>query len=268
MATSLVFSGGAAYETQQPLKSTKSVNGEEKMVKKSTKEEQMLNENNDDQPVFDETGEELATQEIVPTTASLPAPVQDQSLLFDRVAVVHGTTEDVPSENVGKFMNKETNEVFQELQIIPIKVDYTRALWIGERGKGIPPKCKSNDSFYAVEADDRYEPWYPGQACKDCKHNYVPWKPREGVEQCKPSAEVLAFDLDAEAVISIHLSANSLRAARLMERDSVSQKKIVRLVPFKAKNTYRVEAAVKGPPSQEQREHTLRAVEPFLPAAA
>jgi hypothetical protein len=223
----------------------------------------------DTEPIFDETGNELATQ-----SATLPAvnpllTLHQKRVFVDDIKLVQGTS---AAGTPGTFRNPETDEAFGELRVIPVKITANRTLWPKEFVRDRNPDCSSLDGLHAVESyPNGGVPDYPGQECALCKHNVLPWESDGEIEPCKAGYDVLFFCLDTDSVIRMRFQSTGQKLVeKTLARANIFQKQVVRLLPTRQTNPkgswWQVQGVAMGELSTEQRDYIEALAEGLTPA--
>ena len=183
----------------------------------------------DDQPIFDETGAELAVPETRLPAENPMLSLHNSQPPIDNIKLTQGTS---AQGTPGTFLNVETGEESSELALIPFMIQPTRALFSGSFVRDRGPECSSNDGVTAVAVLPSGEmPKYPGRECLACEHNFMPWEPREGLEPCKAGYTCLFYDVAGQGVVKMRFAGTGLRIVeRLLAKPHIFQRQVVRLI--------------------------------------
>ena len=132
----------------------------------------------------------------------------------------------------GTFYSTDTLEDYEELHLVPIRVQAIRTLWPADGfARDRQPECASLDGEHAVaNFSDGTTPLFAGQACIECRFFIQkPWMGEQGERFCSPGYDAYALSLDSLEVVALRLQGTSAKLARLLGRPGVFGRQIVRL---------------------------------------
>jgi hypothetical protein len=173
----------------------------------------------------------------------------------------------------GKFYSVDTEEEYDDLRIVPVKVQAIRTLW-PEAGfsRDRLPECASLDGVRAVERfSDDTVPLFSGRACVECLF-YVskPWLAAPGTRVCSPGYDIYGLSLDSYEVVTLRLHGTSTRVARVLARPGVFGLQVVRLYSRRQTSDrgswYQMFGQPVGEITPEQAQEVLEIMAEFRPA--
>ena len=132
----------------------------------------------------------------------------------------------------GSFYSTDTLEEYEDLHLVPIRVQAIRTFWPAEGfSRDRQPECASLDGVNAVDSfSDGSKPLFPGQPCVTCKfYTQKPWMVEQGERACNPGYDVYGLSLDTYEVVALRLQGTSAKIARLLARPGVFGRQLVRL---------------------------------------
>jgi hypothetical protein len=132
---------------------------------------------------------------------------------------------------MGQFFDPETNEHWQELHVVCIKLVDKRTLWPEEYDPMNKPLCGSEDGLFAVAAlANGGEVRFPGAECARCTYNQKRWEVPRGTHLCEERVEALLLYLETQSVAQFDFKTYSLPTARnFLNHDRIFQRQIVAL---------------------------------------
>lgn len=159
----------------------------------------------------------------------------------------------------GALYRTDTEEEFDELLVVPLRVQAIRTNWPAEGfSRDRLPECVSYDGVRSItEFADGREPRFVGQFCASCEfYTTAPWKVPTGQEYCQSGYEVLLMDIDTFDVYGMRLQGTATRVVRMLGAASYLRKSVLRLWGDKVTNDrgswYQLKAAVvRNTPEEE-----------------
>lgn len=183
--------------------------------------------------------QELATTQGGAITARKGPPdgidMHPGDILPAFINVVQGTSE---HGTPGKIKRSDTEEEYDELNLIPIRIQKNRTFWgEGEFARNRAPACFSNDgNTGALVNNDGLDTAHPGQACVSCpEYTEAPWRDRD---KCQPGYMVLFFNVDTFEVMGMRLTGTSAKLSRKFRAASVYQRTIMKLTTERKTNDH------------------------------
>lgn len=151
------------------------------------------------------------------------------------IKVVQGTSE---HGTPGKIRRADTEEEYDELNLIPIRIQKNRTYWgPGDFDRNRTPACFSNDGdFGAMVNNDGLPTTYPGQACSSCPQYTEPsqWDR----DKCQSGYMILFFNVDTFEVMGMRLTGTSAKLSRKFKAASVYRKTIMKLSTERKTNAH------------------------------
>src|SRR5918996_3247730 len=229
--------------------------------------------NSIDTPLFDETGQELPLDQTKSTVRSVNPQVvlHEGEMPLTRMKLSQPTSAD---GTPGCFYSTDTLEEYDELDLVPIRVQAIRTLWpVNGFSRERQPECSSADAVHAVERfSDGSTPLFPGAPCALCQfHTQKPWLAKPGERICQPGYDVYGLSLETYEVVALRLQGTSAKIARLLARPGVFGRQIVKL--FAKKQTsdrgtwYQMFGQPLGLVTDEQIAEVQAIMQEFSPAA-
>jgi hypothetical protein len=225
-------------------------------------------------PLFDETGQELTTDQAKSTVRNVNPQVvlHEGETPVTRLKLAQPTSAD---GSPGNFYSTDTLEEFDELDLVPIRVQAIRTLWpVNGFSRERHPECSSANAVNAVERfSDGSTPLFPGAPCARCQfYTQKPWLAKPGERICQPGYDVFGLSLDTYEVIALRLQGTSAKIARLLARPGVFGRQIVRLFAKKQTSDRGTWFQLFGQPlglvTDQQIEEVQAIMQEFSPAAA
>ena len=174
-------------------------------------------------------------------SASLATPAQgvvtmaEGTVLHDfdlRPAVVKLAQSTSASGTPGTLVRTDTEEEYEELHAVPLRVQATRTKW-PETGfsRERLPECSSDDGIRSViKLPGGTEPRFPNQICAKCEFQTdSPWSVPEGQEYCQPGYKILLMDIESFEVYGMRLNGTSASVARPLGARPNLRKAVMRL---------------------------------------
>lgn len=151
------------------------------------------------------------------------------------IKIVQGTSAE---GTAGKIMRSDTSEEYDELNLIPIRIQKNRTFWgPGEFSRDRAPACFSQDGETGALLNNDGDPTlYPGQPCVTCpEYTESPWRDRDN---CQPGYMVLFFNVDTYEVMGMRLTGTSAKMARKFSAATVFRKTVMKISTERKSNDH------------------------------
>ena len=136
----------------------------------------------------------------------------------------------------GKFRRADTEEEYDDLLAVPLRVQATRTKWGSGFSRDRLPECASDDGIESVtEFRDGRTPLFVARKCSSCGFfTTVPWMMKQGEEICQPGYSVLLMDLETSEVYGMRLLGTAAKLSRIFGAKSHLRRAVLKLWGEKA----------------------------------
>ena len=150
--------------------------------------------------------------------------VSRDALLPPIIKLIQATSKDAARYGAGKFLRVDTEEVFDDLEVIPLVSRVTQTKWPGEFSREATPTCWSDNGIMASQGAE-----FEGRECHACPF-FAPRPTRgKGRELCETGHNLILQDANSYTPYGLRVRSTGNRIMGLISSPSIAQKAVVKL---------------------------------------